>query len=60
MKKLTRFPGLVSNTTENVLIGYLEEKSKTLEPSTLWSPFLMLKGTLNIKENIDVHLNRKL
>jgi hypothetical protein len=50
----------ISNTTENVLLAYLEEKSKILEPSTLWSLFLMLKATLNIKENIDVHSNREL
>jgi hypothetical protein len=44
----------MSNTTENVLLAYLEEKSKILKPSTLWSLFSMLKATLNIKENIDV------
>jgi hypothetical protein len=29
-------------TTENVLLAYLEEKSKIVKPSTLWSQYSML------------------
>src|SRR3978361_2388515 len=44
----------VVKVTENVLLAYLEEKSKVLKPPTLWSTFSMLKSTLNVKENVDV------
>lgn len=40
--------------TENVVLAYLAEKSKSLAPSTLWSEYSMLKATLVVKENLDI------
>src|SRR6202042_2308406 len=50
----------VKTVSENVLLCYLEEKSKILKPPTLWSIYSMLKSTLNIKENIDLQRFTKL
>lgn len=44
----------VSKVSENVLLAYFEDKSKSVKSSTLWALYSMLKSTLNIKENIDV------
>jgi hypothetical protein len=40
--------------SENVVLVYLMEKSKTVKSSTLWSTYSMLKLTLNIRDGIDV------
>lgn len=50
----------VVKVSENAILAYLEEKSKKVKPSTLWSTFSMLKSTLNVKENIDVRKFPKL
>ncbi|KAF2895479.1 hypothetical protein ILUMI_10697 [Ignelater luminosus] len=50
----------VVKVSESVLLAYLEEKSRKVKPSTLWSTFSMLKATLNVKENIDVRKFPKL
>jgi hypothetical protein len=44
----------IKKITENVMLAYLEEKSKIVRSSTLWSTFSMLKSTLNVKENVDL------
>lgn len=44
----------VSKVSENVLLAYFEDKSKSVKSPTLWALYSMLKSTLNIKENIDV------
>ena len=49
----------VLKVSENVLLAYLEEKSRNIKPLTLWNMFSMLKATLNVKENIDVKKSRK-
>lgn len=46
--------------SENVLLAYLMEKSKTLKSSSLWSTYSMIKCMLNIKEGIDVRKYLKL
>lgn len=50
----------VVKISEKALLAYLEEKSATIKPPTLWSTFSMLKATLNIKENIDLRKYPKL
>jgi hypothetical protein len=37
----------VKTVSENVVLAYLMEKSKTVKSSTLWSTYSMLKFTLN-------------
>jgi hypothetical protein len=44
----------VKTVSENVVLAYLMEKSKTVKSSTLWSKYSMLKLTLNIRDGIDV------
>lgn len=44
----------ICRITENVLLAYLEEKSKAVKSSTLWSLYSMLRTTLNINDNIDI------
>lgn len=50
----------VKSFTENVLLVYFSEKSKTLKPSTLWCSFSMLKSTLIIEDNVDISKFSKL
>jgi hypothetical protein len=40
----------VKTVSENVVLVYLMEKSKTVKSSTLWSTYSMLKLTLNIRD----------
>jgi hypothetical protein len=44
----------VKTVSENVVLAYSMEKSKTVKSSTLWSTYSMLKLTLNIRDGIDV------
>jgi hypothetical protein len=44
----------VKTVSENVVLAYLKEKSKTVKSSTLWSTYSMLKLTLNIRDGIGV------
>jgi hypothetical protein len=44
----------VKTVSENVVLAYLMEKSKTVKSSTLWSTYSMLKLTLNIRDDIGV------
>jgi hypothetical protein len=44
----------VKTVSENVVLTYLMEKSKTVKSSTLWSTYSMLKLTLNIRDGIGV------
>ena len=46
--------------TENILLAYFLEKSKTGKCSTLWSYYSMLKSMLLVKSNIDISKFRKL
>jgi len=51
------------NTTsfsENVLMVYFDELSKSTKPSTLWSHYSMLKSTLNMHQNINIQNYAKL
>jgi hypothetical protein len=50
----------VKTVSENVVLAYLMEKSKTVKSSTLWSTYSMLKLTLNIRDGIDVRKFLKL
>lgn len=40
--------------TENVILAYLYEKSKTYKPSSLWSKYSMIKLTLMVNDNVDI------
>lgn len=42
----------IDTITEDVILAYLEDKSKKVSPPTLWSTFSMLKTTLIVKENM--------
>jgi hypothetical protein len=44
----------VKTVSENVVLAYLMEKSKTVKSSTLWSTYSMLKLTLNIWDGTGV------
>jgi hypothetical protein len=44
----------VKTVSENVVLAYLMEKSKTVKSSTLWSTYSMLKLTLNIRNGTGV------
>jgi hypothetical protein len=44
----------VKMVSENVVLAYLMEKSKTVKSSTLWSTYSMLKLTLNIRDGTGV------
>jgi hypothetical protein len=44
----------VKTVSENVVLAYLIEKSKTVKSSTLRSTYSMLKLTLNIRDGIRV------
>jgi hypothetical protein len=44
----------VKTVSENVVLAYLMEKSKTVKSSTLWSTYSMLKLTLNNRDGIGV------
>lgn len=44
----------IQNTTENVMIAFFNEQSKTFKSSTLWSMYSMLKTMLNLRENIEI------
>lgn len=41
-------------STENVLLAYFSEKSKKMQPSSLWSYYSMLKSTILVNENINI------
>ncbi|KAJ8915684.1 hypothetical protein NQ315_000618 [Exocentrus adspersus] len=42
------------NVTENILLAYFSERSKTVNSATLWSEFSILKSTYKVKENINL------
>lgn len=42
------------NFTENVLLVYFSEKSKSVASSTLWSYYSMLKSMILVKKDIDI------
>ena len=44
----------VKNITENVVLAYMAEKSKTLKPSSLWSTYSMLKRTNRIRDDMKI------
>lgn len=44
----------LSQVSDNFMLVYLFENSKTWKPSTMWSKISMIKSCLEIKENIDV------
>ncbi|KAJ8960468.1 hypothetical protein NQ318_013752 [Aromia moschata] len=46
--------------SENILLGYFEDISKTFKASTLWSQYSMLRTTINIKHNVDISTYPKL
>lgn len=44
----------VKTFSENVLLAYFGELSKTMKSSTLWSIYSMLKATMNVKNNVNI------
>jgi NAD-dependent DNA ligase len=44
----------VKQITEEVVLVYIGEKSKTCKPSTLWSHHSMLKATLKLNRDINI------
>lgn len=44
----------VKSYSENVLLAYFSEESKSYKAATLWSYYSMIKACLQIKENIDI------
>jgi len=50
----------IKSFTESVVLVYFEELSKVVKPSTLWSQYSMLRGTLNIKHNVNLSEFHKL
>lgn len=45
----------IKDISENVLLVYFSELSKTLKPSTLWSRWSMLKTEFNLNLSIDIN-----
>ena len=43
-----------SVSTDNVVLAYFKELSKTHAPSSLWNRFSMLKSFIKIKEKVDL------
>ncbi|PSN31360.1 hypothetical protein C0J52_23830 [Blattella germanica] len=50
----------VTSFSENALLIYFEEMSKTMKSSTLWTHYSVLKTTLIVKHGIDISKYRKL
>lgn len=50
----------VNSFSENVLLVYFEEMSKTMKSPTLWTNYSVLKTTLNVKHGIDISQYKKL
>lgn len=50
----------VENFSEDALLVFFTEKSRTLSASTLWAHYSMLKTMLNVKNNIDISKFHKL
>lgn len=44
----------VKSLSESVFLAYFHELSKTLQPSTLWSNYSMLRSTINTKHNVNL------
>lgn len=44
----------IPSFSENVILAYFEEQSKSYKASTLWSQYSMLRSTLSIKNNVDI------
>ena len=50
----------VSTYSENVLLAYFNNLTKTYKPSSLWAIYSMLRATLNIRHNINIENYSKL
>lgn len=50
----------INKYSENVLLTYFGEKSKTLKSSNLWSQYSMLRSTLQVKNDINISKYTKL
>lgn len=46
----------VKSFSESVFLVYFQELSKTLQPSTLWSIYSMLKATMKTKNNVQINM----
>lgn len=44
----------VKTITENVLLVFFGEKSKTFKSSTLWAQYSMIKACMGIYDNVDI------
>lgn len=44
----------IQAVTENVLLAYFDEMSKTKKSSTLWASYSMLRACLNIYKDLDI------
>ncbi|KAI4470655.1 serine-threonine protein kinase [Holotrichia oblita] len=40
--------------SENVLLAYFQQLSASMKPPSLWTIYLMLRSTLNLKNNVDI------
>ncbi|KAJ8935663.1 hypothetical protein NQ318_012825 [Aromia moschata] len=50
----------IKSFSENILLVYFEDISKTFKASTLWSQYSMLRTTINIEHNVDISTYPKL
>ena len=46
--------------TENVLLAYFSDRSKSMKPTTLWSEYSMVRACLTVKENVGIKKHPKL
>lgn len=43
-----------NSLSENVLLAYFTTLAKTMKPSTLWATYSKLRGTIELKNNVDI------
>lgn len=50
----------MNSLSENVLLAYFQYLSESLQPSSLWTRYSMLKSTINVNDNINISTYSKL
>ena len=45
----------VVQLTDTVLLAYFSDRSTKVKSSTLWSEYSMIRASLSVKENMDIH-----
>ncbi|XP_011687447.1 PREDICTED: uncharacterized protein LOC105449760 [Wasmannia auropunctata] len=58
LTKTTKY--FIKSLSENVILAYFTELSHTHKPSSLWATYSMLKSTLNVNNNVNIHNYPKL